>query len=58
MGDLVNLKSARKARARAQKEAEAASNRSLFGRTKADKALQEARAAQIQRTLDQARREE
>lgn len=58
MGDLVNLKAARKARARAQKEAGAAANRALFGRTKADKALEEARAAQIRRTLDQARREE
>ena len=58
MGDLVNLKSARKARARAHKEAEASANRAQFGRSKAEKALQEARAAQIQRTLDQARREE
>lgn len=58
MGDLVNLKAACKARARAQKEAGAAANRALFGRTKADKALEEARAAQIRRTLDQARREE
>jgi hypothetical protein len=58
MGDLVNLKSARKARTRAQKEAEAAASRAQFGRSKMEKALQEARAAQIQRTLDQARREE
>jgi hypothetical protein len=58
MGDLVNLKSARKARARAQKEAEAAANRAQFGRSKMEKAHQEARAEQIQRTLDQARREE
>jgi hypothetical protein len=46
------------AEARAQKEAEAAANRAQFGRSKMEKAHQEARAEQIQRTLDQARREE
>lgn len=33
--DIVNLRRARKARARAGKEAEAAANRAKFGRTKA-----------------------
>ena len=32
MGEVVNLKRARKARERAQKEADAAANRSRFGR--------------------------
>jgi hypothetical protein len=35
--DILSLSKARKARARSSKEAQAAQNRILFGRTKADK---------------------
>ncbi|MHC5652716.1 DUF4169 family protein [Stappia sp. ICDLI1TA098] len=36
-GEIVNLRQARKARARAERETKAAENRVLFGRTKAEK---------------------
>ena len=36
-GDIVNLRQARKARARREKDEKAARNRSLFGRSKAEK---------------------
>ncbi len=37
MGDVVNLRSARKQKARADKERVASENRALHGRTKAEK---------------------
>ena len=37
MADIVSLSKARKARARAEKDAKAAENRVVFGRTKAEK---------------------
>jgi hypothetical protein len=37
MGDVINLRQARKARARAEKEAQAQENRARFGRTGAEK---------------------
>ena len=37
MVEIVNLRQARKARARSEKEAQASQNRALFGRTKAEK---------------------
>jgi hypothetical protein len=58
MADLVNLNRARKARARAEKDAQAAANRVKFGRTKTEKAADKAEAERAARTLDQARREE
>lgn len=56
MADLVNLNRARKARATAQRQAEAAANRARHGRTKAEKAGQAAEAARRQAALDGARR--
>ncbi len=44
MGDIVNLRAARKLRARADRKAEAAENRVRFGRSKAETA-EAARAA-------------
>jgi hypothetical protein len=47
MGEIVNLKQARKARARTEREAEAEANRRKFWRTKAEverKRLDDARA--------------
>lgn len=37
MGDVINLRQARKAKARAEKEAQAQENRARFGRTGAEK---------------------
>lgn len=37
MGEVINLRQARKARARAEKEAQARENRARFGRTGAEK---------------------
>jgi hypothetical protein len=56
--DIVNLRKARKARERAGREAEAAANRTKFGRSKSERqssSLEEARKA---RTLDAHRRDE
>jgi hypothetical protein len=52
MGEVVNLRQARKAKARDEKEAKAAENRVAFGRPKKAKTLAEAR-----RTLETARHE-
>ncbi|MFZ5670166.1 MAG: DUF4169 family protein [Pseudomonadota bacterium] len=57
MSGVVNLNRARKARARAEARATAAENRAAHGRTKAEKALAEARALKAGRDLDGARRE-
>ena len=58
MADLVNLNRARKAKARAEKDAQAAANRVKFGRTKGQKAADAAAAERAARAVDQARREE
>jgi Domain of unknown function (DUF4169) len=39
MGDIVNLRQARKSRKRADDESQAAANRLKYGRTKSDKRL-------------------
>lgn len=57
MGEIVNLRAARKAKAKAGREVEAQANRVKFGRTKGEKArdaLDAARAAQL---IDGARRD-
>ncbi len=57
MADILNLNKARKARAKAQSTAKAVENRAKFGRTKAQKAADEAERARIVENLDGARRE-
>jgi hypothetical protein len=57
MGDVVNLNKSRKVRRRAEDRAGAAANRAKFGRTAADRALEQARADKLGRGLDQARRD-
>jgi Domain of unknown function (DUF4169) len=52
MPDPINLRQARKARARADKEAQAASNRAKFGRTKAERLKATATEALDRRYLD------
>ena len=58
MAEILNLNQARKAKAKTDAKAKAAENRARFGRTKADKALDAARADKLKRDLDGAKREE
>jgi hypothetical protein len=44
MAEIVNLRQARKGKARAEREAAAAANRQKFGRSKAERAAEAARA--------------
>lgn len=57
MTDIINLRSARKAKAREAAVAKAAQNRTVFGRTKAEKQAADATATALGRTLDGARRD-
>ena len=57
MGDLVNLKSVRKAKARLADAAAADANRAKFGRTKTEKARDSVESARRERELDEARLE-
>ena len=52
MGEIVNLRKARKAAARRQDAARAAENRRAHGRSKAERKLEEARADKARRELD------
>lgn len=58
MADILSLSKARKAKARAEKDATAAQNRARFGRTKADKQREAAEQALTQKRLDEAKRED
>lgn len=57
MADILNLNKARKARAKADAAAKAVQNRAKFGRTKVQKAAEDAERARIGENLDGARRE-
>lgn len=57
-GVVVNLRQARKARLRVEKETIAQANRAKFGRTRGEKARDKAEAERASRTVDGARREE
>lgn len=57
MGDIVNLNDRRKRKARAEKEAEAAAKRLLFGRTKGEKQRDAKEKDTNVRKLDGAKRE-
>lgn len=52
MAEIINLRQARKRKRRAEKDAQAETNRSLFGRTKSEKKLTEAEREKAQRELD------
>ncbi|WP_421997097.1 DUF4169 family protein [Reyranella sp.] len=52
MGDIVNLRRARKDKARRERAVEADANRRRFGRTKAQKAEDEAERERVQRDVD------
>jgi hypothetical protein len=55
--EIINLAKARKAKARAEKGAQASQNRARFGRTKADKAFEKAQQEKTVRLLDQSKRD-
>ena len=55
--EIVNLRRARKARARADAKARAAENRAKFGRPKAERELTHQAKSQVERQLDAHRRE-
>lgn len=55
MGEIVNLRQARKARGRAEKERLAEVNRAKFGRTKVERTAQAAEEARKERLIDGAR---
>jgi hypothetical protein len=57
MAEIINLRSARKAKQRAGQEAAAKANRAKFGETKAERLRQRAEASRRERELDGAKRE-
>ncbi len=57
MGDIINLRQARKRAAAMEKDATAAANRAKHGRTKAERNLVKAETAQLRTLLDGAKRE-
>jgi len=57
-GKLVNLSRARKTRARDEKRRKADQNAARFGRTRAEREAEAARAAKAARDLDAHRRDE
>lgn len=57
MGDVVNLNRARKAKAAATRQSQAAANRAAYGRTKAQKDADRVDAARREAALDGAKRE-
>jgi len=57
MGDVINLRQARKARDRKAVEQAAAEARALHGRTRAQRKLEKAEAEKLTRAVDQAKLE-
>ena len=58
MGEIINFRQARKARARAQEQVQAASNRVIFGRTKEAKRSEKAESTRQEKLLDGAKRDD
>lgn len=58
MADIVNLRLARKQKARAEKEAAAAENRVRFGRSKAERELEEAQKTLADRRIEAHKRDQ
>ena len=58
MAEIINLRKARKAKARAEKKTEAAENRAKFGRPKEEQSQSEAAKDLLDRKLDAHRRED
>ena len=57
MAEIINLRKARKAKARAEKEADAAANREKFGQSKEERSQSEAAKDLLDRKLDAHRRD-
>lgn len=57
MGDIINLRRVKKAKARSEAEAQAAQNRIAFGRSKAERKLTQAQGELEQRRIDAHKRE-
>ena len=57
MSEIVNLRQARKQKARAEKEAAAAAKRAKFGRTKGERRQTDAERARAARDLDGKKRD-
>ena len=57
MADIINLRQARKARARKDKEKVAAANRARFGQTKAEREVRRIEDARQDRVSDGSRRD-
>ncbi|MEN7536929.1 DUF4169 family protein [Aurantiacibacter flavus] len=57
MAEVINLRTARKAKQRADKVREAEANRAKFGQTKAEKALRQQECDRAMHLLDGAKRE-
>jgi hypothetical protein len=55
--DVINLRQARKQKARSDKEQTAAENRAQFGRPKHEKAVTRALKAKVEKALDQGKLE-
>ena len=58
MAEVVNLRSFRKRKVRAEKETAAQVNRAAFGRTKSEKELSKAKRALEQKALDKHKRDD
>lgn len=58
MAEIISLKTVRKQKARAEKDVQAAQNRVLFGRTKAEKLKQASEQALADRHIDGHRKNE
>ena len=58
MAEIINLRQARKAKARSETADKAATNRALHGRTKAERTRDTLEKARLDKTLDQAKRED
>ena len=57
MAEIINLRTARKARAREEASAKADANRAAFGRTKEEKRAAKAEADRLEKLLDGAKRD-
>jgi hypothetical protein len=58
LAEIINLRQARKRKLKAEKDTQAETNRSLYGRTKSEKKRTAAERLQAQRELDGHKRED
>jgi len=58
MAEIINLRNIRKQKARADKDVQAAQNRVLFGRTKAEKLREAAEKSLAERRIDGHKKDE